>query len=52
MSDYFQVGEHLQEALLYKEAHPSASLQFLSRDFQVPKDHIHHWLKDQDLALC
>jgi hypothetical protein len=40
MSNYFEEEECLQEALLYKEAHPNTSLQFLSRQFSVLKDQI------------
>ena len=48
MSDYFEIEERLQEALSYKRAHPKASLQFLSRQFKVDKNHIHRQLKGQN----
>jgi Tc5 transposase DNA-binding domain len=48
MSDYLEAEERVQDALLYKQAHPSASLRFLSRSFNVPKDRIYRRLKGQD----
>ncbi len=48
MSDYFEVEERLREALSYKHAHPKASLRFLSWQFKVDKNRIHHQLKDQN----
>ena len=48
MSNYFEVEERLQEALSYKHAHPKASLQFLTGQFKMDKNHIHHQLKDQN----
>ena len=41
MSDYIEAEERLQEALLYKQAYPCASLRFLLRQFSIPKDRIH-----------
>ncbi len=51
MSSYFEEEERLQEALLYKEAHPRATLHFLARQFSVPKDRIHRRLKGRDSRI-
>src|SRR5215471_1337568 len=48
MDDYFDVEERLQEALLYKQAHPTATLQFLKRQFKVSKNCIYCQLKGRN----
>ena len=48
MDDYFEAEARVQEAISYKNAHPTSSLQFLSQQFHVLKDRIRQRLKDQN----
>jgi hypothetical protein len=48
MSDYLDAEERLLDALAYKRAHPEASLQYLSQQFNVNKDRIHRQLRGHD----